>query len=232
MINNSYNILIVEDEWINAEFVSQVLVSLSQNIVGVATNAKDALKVIEKNSIDFIFMDINIEGATDGIQLAKAIKLKHSIPIIYMTAFGDSQTITETSSTDIYGFIIKPFHAQDVEAALNVAIQRAKIQTAPKEIINQDTIELGKSYSYHSKDMSLIYKQSQITLTKKESQLLDILCLNLNALVSTDAIYTHVWENKSVSDSTMRDTIARLRKKILPLELKNVVGMGYILKKA
>lgn len=231
MIKYSYNILIVEDEWINAEFISQLLLSLSQNVVSVVHNAKDALKVIESETLDFIFMDINIDGPIDGVQLAQDIKEIYPIPIIFMTAFGDSQTISEASDTNIYGFIIKPFNAQDVEAALHVAIQRSSVQEEEKTALIKSTMQLGYNYVYDPEKALLTYNNSHIALTKKESKLLEILCLNHNSLVSTDAIYAYVWEEKTITDSTIRDTIVRLRKKIIPLELKNVVGMGYILQK-
>jgi len=233
MIKESYNILVVEDEWINAEFIVQLLRSLSQNVIGVASSAKEAFEFVRSNAIDFIFMDINIEGSIDGIRFAQSIKNSYPIPIIYMTAFGDSQTIEEASSTNIYGFIIKPFDAKDIEATLNVAIQRAKLDmNKEKSLENIDTLSLGESYIYNFKDLCLQKRQKRVKLSKNELKLLNLLCQNINALVSIESIYSCVWENKIVSDSTIRDTIARLRRKIAPLELNNVVGMGYILQKA
>jgi len=67
------NILIVEDEWISADFLSDLVLSLGHNVIGIAKSAKDALEILSSNPCDLIFMDINIKGVIDGIQLAKQL---------------------------------------------------------------------------------------------------------------------------------------------------------------
>ena len=98
MQSKTYNILIVEDEWINANFITQILENLQQKVVAVTSSADETLECLEKHDVDFIFMDINIDGPEDGITLAHKINQTQTIPIIYMTAFGDSNTIEEASS--------------------------------------------------------------------------------------------------------------------------------------
>ncbi len=232
MPNKTYNILVVEDEWINANFITQILETLNQEVVGVASSAKEAQECLKKHEVDFIFMDINIDGAQDGITLAHKINQTKNIPIIYMTAFGDSDTIEEASQTNIYGFIIKPFMEKDVEAVLNVAIQRAKKELQEKESAKQTSkLNLGFNYIFDLDKSTLYFKNNTITLSKNETKLLHLLSLNQGHIVSSEEIRQTIWGEKEVGESTIRDTILRVRKKILPLRLENIASVGYILKK-
>ena len=234
MSNKTYNILIVEDEWINANFITQILETLNQNVLFVASSAKEALMFIEKQNIDFIFMDINIDGSCDGITLAHQINKLKVTPIIYLTAFGDSNTIEEASQTNIYGFIIKPFTERDVEAVLNVAIQQKEReirQLTKKTKANSSVVTLGKNYSFDLEKSFLYHYNKNIVLSKNEAKLLHLLCLNQGHVLSLDTIRKAIWKDKDIGESNIRDTILRVRKKIVPLHLENIVGIGYILNK-
>lgn len=231
MPNKTYNILVVEDEWINANFICQILETLSHNVVDTVSCAKEALQSVKNQEIDFILMDINIDGAIDGITLAHAINLEKKIPIIYMSAFGNSSTIEEASHTNMYGFLIKPFGEQEVEAVLNSAIARVlseKEADTPKE---KSLLELGSDYLYDLEKNSLLLNDKTILLSKNESKLLYLFCLNLGEALSHERIKLEIWGEKEISESTIRDTIVRLRKKIDPLKLENIPKVGYILQK-
>jgi len=234
MSKKTYNILIVEDEWINANFITEILETLNQKVVGIASNAKEALECLEKYSVDFIFMDINIDGAEDGIMLAHKINLVQTIPIIYMTAFGDSNTIEEASQTNIYGFIIKPFMEREVEAVLNVAIQREEARKRvlyEKSKSDSSVLKIGKNYTFDLTQNTLYHCNNNVLLSKNESKLLRLLCVNQGHVLSLENIRKSVWEDKVVGESNIRDTILRVRKKIVPLNLENITGVGYILNK-
>ena len=221
-----YHILIVEDEFINSQFVEQVLLQLGHNIVANIKNADSAIKITEDNHIDFIFMDINLEGEIDGILCAKIINHKKNIAIIYMTAFGDSQTIKESIDTNIYGYLVKPFDAQDIEATLAIAIK----QIRKKETQNLRYINLGNGYRYDIETKTFYIDNIPINLTPKESQTLYILCNNINQNISYKILGDNVWIGKEISISTIRDTVLRLRKKAPLLNLDNIIGIGYCLK--
>lgn len=234
MSKQVFNILIVEDEFINAQFVAQFLTSLSHHVVGIAATAGEALRYINSSSIDFVFMDINIEGDTDGIRLAELLNQKISIPTIYMTAFGDSHTIEEASETNIYGFIIKPFDAQDIQAAFSVAIQRLQSEKEQRnhlKVHHESIIDLGNHYRYDLKRKTLYCREKCVLFTKNESKLIHLFCLHYGEIVPFDHIRACGWGEKSIAESTMRDTILRIRKKIPLLTLENITGIGYCLKK-
>ncbi|MEA2051136.1 MAG: response regulator [Campylobacterota bacterium] len=232
MINKEYNILIVEDEFITAKFIKDVLLTLSHNVIAIVKTANEAIDVVKSNNIDLIFMDINIDGAVDGIMCASMINQIKSIPIIYITAYGDSQTIKEVGDTNMYGYLIKPFDENDLEASLNVALRIISntTQTTSQQVPSY-ILELRDNYIYNFQTKTLTINNNVVEFTNKEILLFHILCLNINQNISYNLLLEYVWESKSITQSTIRDTLSRVRKKAPLLDIENIVGMGYCLKK-
>ena len=69
-----------------------------------------------------------------------------------------------------------------------------------------------------------------MALTKKELEVLDILCKNINKNISYEYLKDIVWINKDISDSTVRDVVSRLKKKLVNINIENISNFGFILK--
>jgi len=228
------NILIVEDEWENTNFLSNLLISFGHNVVGIAKSGADALAILASNTCDFIFMDVNLRGSLDGIALAKQVNKTEEMPIIFVTAFGDSETISEASETNIYGFVIKPFNPNHIEAVLSVTIARINKEKKKRNSIPslaKSILDLGNSYKYNCKSKTLYFQNNAIHLSKNEAKLLGLLCSNYEHIISLETLRSTIWGDKNITDSTIRDTICRIRKKITGLSIENISGIGYLLKK-
>ncbi len=224
------NILIVEDEIVSSYYLIDILESLGHKDIYDCTNMKDALNIIKKHKIDLVFMDINIKGNTDGIKCAKILNKEYTLPIIFTTAYTDSSTVLEASETNIYGYLIKPFEKVDVKISLMLATKKIK-DNKPEIIQKSNTIiNLGNEQRYNLTNKTFTINNKIIDLTKKELDLLDIFCKNINHNISYDTLKDKVWENPNISNSTIRDTISRLKKKTPNLNIKNIVNYGYILK--
>ncbi len=230
-ILRQYNILIVDDEFINAKFIAQSIRKLGHLIVGNVKNANDALKIAKRNEIDFVFMDINLNDKIDGILCADLLNQKQKIAVIYMSAFSDSQTIKNASKTNIYGYLIKPFSINEIEATLSVAIQRVFGSKDNENKIQSNIKSLGDNYIYNFSTKTFLIDNVPIHLTNKETEVLNLLCLNINQNISYELLENSVWDEKEITSSTIRDTVLRLRKKAPLLNLDNIVGIGYCLKK-
>jgi len=230
MEKKNINILIVEDEIIASEYLVNILESLGFSNIFEAVSIEKAQGIIKHNSIDLIFMDINIDGSIDGIQGATILNRHYYLPIIFTTAYGDSNTISEANETNIYGYLIKPFKENDVEATLSVAIKqifRDKQQLLSPET---DTIKLGKNEKFDKVNKTFYINNIPIHLTKNELNLLDTFCANIDNNISYTTLKEYVWNNKDISDSNIRDTVSRLKRKAPELLLENIVNFGYILK--
>lgn len=230
-----YSVLIVEDEFISSEYLFQILDSLGIESIFKATNAKDAHEIVKNNQIDLVFMDINIKGGMDGIKCSALLNEEYFIPIIFTTAYGDTNTISEAKEENIFGYLIKPFQTSDVEATLNVAISSINRIKKFQEIKNdeisyEEDIDLGENYIYNFESKTLTFKNTPETLTKKELEVLDMLCKNINKNISYEYIKDTVWLSKDITDSRIRDIISRLKKKIPHINIENISNFGYVLR--
>jgi len=225
-----YNILIVEDEYINAQFIERAVLKLGHNVLDSVETGEEAIEVCKKENIHVVFMDINLENSIDGIMCAKKINKHKVTPIIYTTAFADTQTLDEATDTNLFGYLIKPFDFHDIEAALTITLKKNYInkKTTQNKTASFFTL-LGTNYRYHAKTKTLLNNETPVALTKKESNLFYYLFNNLNQNVTTDYLCNYVWDNKSVATSTIRDTVLRLRKKIPELSIRTISGVGYTL---
>lgn len=126
-------ILIVEDEIIIAENLNLRLKNLGYETLPYASTGKKALDIISKNTPDLILMDIRIKGKMDGIETAKVISNKYSIPIVYLTSLSDELTISRAKKTGAYGFIAKTSNLNNLYTTIEMAINRYRMEVQVKE---------------------------------------------------------------------------------------------------
>lgn len=231
MKNTDLSILIVEDEIIAREYLLSILQSLGFSNLQTSSNMKDSLEIVKKNHIDLVFMDINIEGSIDGISCARILNQEYFIPIIFASAYNDDQTIQEASETNIFGYLIKPFEKAQVNIALLMAIKKIEASKfSNKKKGFGDELFLGKGQKYNILNKTFFVNSQPINLTKKENDILYVLCQNFNHNISYETLKKRVWPDKDISNSTVRDTVSRLKKKTPNLNIETIVNFGYILK--
>ena len=86
-------ILIVDDEVVVAEDIRRLLRSLGYTVVGVVSSGSDAVHQAGAHRPDLILMDVKLKGPIDGIDAARTIHAQYGIPVIYLTAFSDEDTL-------------------------------------------------------------------------------------------------------------------------------------------
>ena len=107
-MGKSKSILIVEDDMIIGANVSLQLTNLGYDIEGLVSRGEEAILHVKENAPDILLLDINLKGALDGIETAKAIQQIQDIPIIYLTANSDEATFEKAKETRPMAFITKP----------------------------------------------------------------------------------------------------------------------------
>jgi len=230
MQNGRLNILVVEDEFVNARFVEQMVSALGYVVVACVDSIAKALSVVEEYHVDIMMMDINLKGDIDGITGAELLNKGRDIPIIYMSAFGDSQTIQDAMQTNIYAYLHKPFDAQDIESALSITVKRTSNAPQIEEETISTSIGLGRDYSYDIPTQTLLKSGQPLSLTRKESSIVYHLAKNIDRNISYDYLIEYIWDSKDISNSTVRDCMSRLRRKTPLLNIVNIIGIGYCLK--
>jgi len=117
-------ILLVEDDFLNRRLTKKVLVE-NEYIVFEAKNAKEALEIIQKNTIDLAILDINLgENEQDGISFANQIREKYPIPFIFLTAYENSEVIHQAVATSPSSYLTKPFKKVELVTSVEIAIRK------------------------------------------------------------------------------------------------------------
>jgi len=122
------NILIVEDESIVAMGLERDLNKLGYCVADIVSTGEDAIEKAGELNPDLILMDIRLDGEIDGIQAADIIQEKYMIPIVYVTAYADDDTLQRAKITTPFGYIIKPFQERELHSAIEIGIYRSKIE--------------------------------------------------------------------------------------------------------
>jgi PAS domain S-box-containing protein len=117
-------ILIVEDSFIVAFHLRKTLESEGYIVVGAETSGEAALALLEKQKPDLVLMDIMLTGRLDGIETARTVKSKYNIPVIYITALTDKETIQRAKITEPYGYLTKPFEDREVFTVIEMALYK------------------------------------------------------------------------------------------------------------
>jgi len=125
--------MIVEDEAIVAADLKQKLEDLNHQVVAVATRGNEAILKAGKFKPELILMDIVLKGSINGIETAKQIQKNLDVPIIYVTAYADRETLNQAKTTAPFGYIIKPFQTEHIESTLEMALYKYKMDQKLKE---------------------------------------------------------------------------------------------------
>ena len=126
-------ILMVEDEGILALDVQQRLTSLGYPLPDIASTGEEAIRKAAEGRPDLILMDIMLPGEIDGVTAADRIHARFDIPVIYITAYADEDTLHRAKITEPYGYIIKPFKERELHIAIDMALYKSKMERKLRE---------------------------------------------------------------------------------------------------
>jgi two-component system, OmpR family, response regulator len=225
-LKKKYSILLVEDEE-NFGSVLKNYLELSDYIVTLCTDGNKGLISFKNNIYDLCILDVMMP-VRDGFSLATEIrKMNTSVPLIFLTAKKLKEDILKGYQIGADDYITKPFDSEVLLYKLQAILNR-NASTTPKEVKSSYT--LG-AFSFKTDTRELTSKTSTKKLSPKESELLKLLCENINQVVSRDVALNQIWnDNNYFTTRSMDVFIAKLRKYLKEdstLEIINVHGNGF-----
>lgn len=140
-------ILVVEDEAATATLIEITLKDLGYDVTSVEANGRDALRKVEEDKPDLVFMDIKLPGGIDGIDTAIQINRKYNIPIIYLTAYSDQKLVERAKEANPFGYLVKPFQKEELKTTIEISLLRHKLECA----LNEANDKLKKEISLREK---------------------------------------------------------------------------------
>ncbi len=129
-------ILIVEDEAIVAMDIRRRVAQLGYAALEVVNSGEEAVKSAVENKPDLVLMDIQLTGQIDGIVAASQIREKTGIPVVFLTAFSDDESLERAKVADAFGYVLKPFKERELGIAIEMALYKERMQRRLSESRN------------------------------------------------------------------------------------------------
>ncbi len=222
-LNMSKNILIVDDEEDIRKLISLNLRKNNYNVLE-AEDGVEAIKIIDKETIDMILLDVMMPEK-DGYDVCKELrKNNNNVPIVFLTAKDsefDEVLGLELGADD---YIKKPFSMKSLMSRMKTIFRRVEEPTPEKEKIKVYDIEINKT------DYTVKIQGENVFFPRKEFEILAFLASHPNKVFPRDFLLSRIWqEDTYVVDRTIDVHIGRIRKKmgVYSKYIKTVVGVGY-----
>lgn len=161
----SVRVLVVEDEMIVAEDLRRTLQQLGYEVSSIVATGEAVRRQVEIDQPDLILMDIGLKGSMDGIEAAQELNSRHVVPIVYLTAYTDPETLKRAKLTNPFGYIIKPFEKRDLRTTIEMALHKHRME---KKVTHLNTV------------LRAIRNVNQLITTEKDTEkLIQGICQNL-----------------------------------------------------
>ncbi len=126
-------ILIVEDEGIEALDIRNRLKILGYPDPDIACSGEEAIEKVEKACPDLVLMDIMLHGGIDGVTAAQRMHAQFDIPVVYLTAYADEDTLRRAKVTEPFGYMVKPFKERELHITIDMALYKHKMERKLRE---------------------------------------------------------------------------------------------------
>ena len=202
-------ILIIEDEFILASELAETLESEGYEVVLMADNGREALDFYQENDVDLVLCDININGDWDGIETVKRLISVKQVPIIYLTAFTDKDTLERAKQTFPAAYIPKPYHITNLRMAIELAINNFAVKIQSLKILRDEKPENIQKEMFLQVNDDIFIKQNYQFVKFSLNEIL---------YLEADNIYTNI--NTSQKKYVIRQSIGNIHER---LPMKNLI---------
>lgn len=221
-----FKITIIEDD----EVIREELKSFLENygyMVKAPVDFKNILNFLENEDSDLILLDINLP-VYDGYFICREIRKKSDVPIIIVTSRDSDMDELMSMNLGADDFITKPYNTQILLARISVLLKRAHGNNNMKAILTYKDFEINLA------NATIKHMGKEMELTKNEVKIMSCLIENKGSIVSRERLMEYLWNSDYfVDDSTLSVNVARLRKKLENIGIKNAIetrrGLGYIM---
>ena len=132
-VESPTKILVVEDEAIVARDIERQLRKAGYEVPAVVASAEAAIEQVGRTSPDLVLMDIRLQGPVDGIEAAREIRERFSLPVIFLTAHADDETLARAKLTQPFGYIIKPIGHSNLTSSIEMALYKHRVERQLEE---------------------------------------------------------------------------------------------------
>src|SRR5262249_60057718 len=139
--------LVVEDECIVAFDLRVALEDMGYAVVATVASSDEALRAADQHRPDLVLMDIKITGRADGIEAGCALRDRHRIPVVYLTANADGATLSRALATEPGGYLVKPYNEHTLRTTIELAFSRHEAERVTQIAHERERAQLAQKYS-------------------------------------------------------------------------------------
>ena len=225
-MNTKIRILLAEDDENLGPLLKEYLQAKNYE-TDLVIDGEKAFKSFQKNLYDLCILDVMMP-VKDGFTVAKEIRaINKDIPILFLTAKSLKDDILHGFKIGADDYITKPFNMEELLFRIEAILRRTK---ADSKFTGETIYKLGK-YTFDFQKQSLSSNDNVHKLTTKESELLKMLCDNINDVLERNYALKSIWEDDSYFNARSMDVyITKLRKYLKDepsVEILNVHGKGF-----
>ncbi len=227
-------VLLVEDEVDAREILSFYLNTIFEDVV-VAADGQDGLDIFEdelKNGkyFDLVLTDIKMPRLDGMDMIEKMLELIHNQKFIIVSAYKDEDKLLRSINFRVLGYFVKPINVDNMMEILKKA--KIEVLKEKKNSTEEKLLRINKNYRYSLTQKLLYFDSTLVKLSKKETQLLDILLRNIGKIVTIKECKLALWNDENKSDTTFRTVMKRLKDKISSNDfILSLKGQGYTVEK-
>jgi two-component system, OmpR family, response regulator len=224
MSNKAVRIFLVEDD-LSFGSVLKSYLELNDYQVEWVDDGKYAVEHFRKGAFDICILDIMLPHV-DGFTIANEVrKMNPSVPIIFLTAKKLKEDVLKGYGAGGDDYVTKPFDTDILLAKIKAIIQRRDLHNDTRDIY-----EIGK-FVFNSRLRTLALGNNEVKLSPKEAQLLEMLAVNPNALISREMALKKIWGSDDYFTARSMDVyVTKLRRYLADdptLVIKNIHGAGF-----
>lgn len=193
-------ILIVEDEAIVACDLERRLLKAGYMVPSIAASGEQALRSIEQTSPDLILMDIHLQGSSDGIAVASEVRNRFHLPVVFLTAYADKDTLERAKAAEPYSYLVKPINHINLSSTIEVALYKHRAEQ-----------ELRKREAWLGTVLHSLADAVLVTDASGSIQFLNPYAERLTGWKHGDAVGRQLWDVVSLVDFAEHDLSGELR---------------------
>ncbi len=213
-------LLLLEDDAILKDSIEEFLIAQNYTVDSFE-NGEDAFDAIFSVDYDLLLLDVNIPGAFNGFSLRRALADENkNIPTIFVTSMSSADALIQGYAHGCCDYIKKPFDLTELLLRVRHALKSNCFKTQENFLILPD------NYRYNVTTYELTCSTAAVSLSKTESEILNLFIMNRNQILTLEMLYEKIWEN-NVDAANARVQINNLRRKLPKNLIKNIYGLGY-----
>ncbi len=223
-------VLLVEDEADAREILSFYLNTIFEDVV-VAVDGQEALEIFKKEFkndkyFDLVLTDIKMPRLDGMDMIEKMLELNENQKFIIVSAYRDEEKLLKSINFRVLGYFLKPINVDNMMEILKKA--KKEVLKEKKSKRSKKLLKINKDYKYDLEQKLLYCDSSLVKLSKKETQLLEVLVNNIGKIVTIKECKMSLWNDENKSDTTFRTVMKRLKDKISTNDfILSLKGQGY-----